>query len=238
MKHRKKVDHFKINQLHFRLTTGRRGTSLANMLTDSKEGSIYRKIFQNNIDNSSFQSSKTSALQDLLDRPKEVHLLNYQSVLGAKKVNCKITPVWLGKRLVSYTSFALTKNSPLKQFMKMKMFKMTEMGQINQIVSKFELKPPVCNQQRQKGNPLGLCKICIPFIVGYIGLVTSLTILAYEKIARPKKSNWSQKLQRFYDVRTNLVKTTKKLKLYLLEVNDQLLFVEKFITNLNRVQIK
>jgi hypothetical protein len=211
-------------------------------LTDSKEGTIYRKLFEGNMDNSSFKSSKTSALQDLLNKPKQVHLRSYQTILGFKKFNCKITPVWVGKKPSAYISFSLTKNSPLLPFMNLKMFKMTERGQLNQIVTKLGLKPPNCNTKRKKGNPLGLYKICIPFIVGFIGLVASLAILVYEKIVwtAPKKPNQLQKLQKFYDIRTNVVKTTKSLKLYLLEVEryDLLLFVETFITKLNRVRIK
>jgi hypothetical protein len=112
-------------------------------MIDSNEGTIYRKLFEGNMDNSSYKNIKT-ALQDMLDIPNEVHLRSYQWILSFKEFDCQIIPVWVGKYPIATTSMAVTKNSPLRIFMKTKLFKMTEMGQLHQLVTGFKLKDPVC----------------------------------------------------------------------------------------------
>jgi hypothetical protein len=89
----------------------------------------------------------------------------------------------------------------------------------------------------------------MPFIFGIFGLGASLAMLIYEKIKFRKNIKkqyytYSQKLERFYDIRTKLEKTTKELKLNLIEKeefargDDKLLWVEDFITNLFNVHLE
>lgn len=81
---------------HFRLTTGEHGTAYADMFVHASKGSVYRKLFEGNMDNQSFLHTDTAlgALQDD-NHQKKTHFRSHQYILSFEMFNCKIVPVWL-----------------------------------------------------------------------------------------------------------------------------------------------
>jgi hypothetical protein len=227
--------------LLFRLTVGSLGTSTANMFAKSSDGSIYKKLFDNNMDNQSFIKTKLG-LEAVLTEPKSTMFNSNQYILGYSKFHCKLIPVWVGNFPLNHISMAMRRNSPYKIFMRSKLLEMTDRGQLNQLLTKFKLKQPDCNPRFPRGKPLGLDKISLPFLITFFGAVCSLCIMIYEKIFwipinRSGNGN-IQNSPRFIGIRNDLDKQTKELKLALLNlhVEDRTLqLVDDFIQTLHNI---
>jgi hypothetical protein len=214
----------------FRLTTDEHGTAFAAMFVGASKGSVYRQLLENNMDNQSFVLTNTG-LQGLQDNGMETHFHSYQYILSYEKFHCKMIPVWIGKFPLWHISMALPKGSPYQIFMRNKIFQMTEMGQLHQMMSKFKLKPPVCKPQLVKGKPLELNKLSLPFIIAIIGLATSLFILFYEKLTytTPKNQDYAQKLKMFNSIRNDIHKKTNELKLVVLMLKKDDSWVDEIL---------
>jgi hypothetical protein len=128
---------------------------------------------------------------------------------------------------------ALRKGSPYQIFMRTKLFQMTEMGQLNQIVSMFKLKSPDCKPNLVTGKPLGLNKLVLPFIIAIIGLTISLGILVYETLFwKPINRNYVHKVQRLNDIRNDLFVKTNDLKFAMLDLKKDAPWVDDFMIRL------
>ena len=75
----------------FRLNTKRRSTSFANIFTQAKPNSVYGSIFQNNMDDSSF-NNWTESLIRTITQPKRLALTANLDVISANyEAACKVS---------------------------------------------------------------------------------------------------------------------------------------------------
>jgi hypothetical protein len=81
-------------------------------------------------------------------------------------------------------SFAITKGSPYRLFMRHFINKMKENGEIDRMTSRFEhsVKLQDCKSGLAKGNPLGFKKISFPFLVVLFGILLSGLTCICERI--------------------------------------------------------
>jgi hypothetical protein len=92
-----------------------------------------------------------------------------------------------------FTSFAIQKGSPYKEFMSNVILQITENGHLSWIISRVDpkTKPQDCMSGLAKGNPLGLKKISFPFFVAFLGLLLSvLTVLLEKLLWKPTSCQW------------------------------------------------
>ena len=66
--------------------------------------------------------------------------------------------------------------------MKQIIFQMTETGQLNQLLKKWNIPEPNCSPLHKEGKPLSLEKMISLFIISIIGIFIGLIILLIEKI--------------------------------------------------------
>jgi hypothetical protein len=60
------------------------------MFIHAAEGSVYQRLLQNNMDNSSFLN-RAEGLRSLLVNPKETRLYNVQDILNNQRYKCKVS---------------------------------------------------------------------------------------------------------------------------------------------------
>ena len=73
----------------YRLNAPRRGNSLAEQFASSRTGSIYRKVYDESMDDSSFMPKK-EGLAYLLAKPKQAYYILLQNALGFPEFHCKV----------------------------------------------------------------------------------------------------------------------------------------------------
>ena len=79
-------------------------------------------------------------------------------------------------------SIPMTKGLPYEIFMRQLIFEMTERGQLNQVLKKWEKAKPDCGTILRSGNPLSWQKLITLFIIVIIGISFAFATLCIEKM--------------------------------------------------------
>ena len=92
----------------------------------------------------------------------------------------QIEEVW--KYKMGVFSIPMTKGLPFEIFMRQLIFEMTERGQLNQVLKKWEKAKPDCGTILRSGNPLSWQKLITVFMIVKMGILIALAILFIEKM--------------------------------------------------------
>ena len=92
----------------------------------------------------------------------------------------QIEEVW--KYKMGIFSIPMTQGLPYEIFMRQLVFEMTERGQLNQVLKKWEDTKPDCGAILRSGNPLSWQKLITVFVIVKMGIIISLAILFIEKM--------------------------------------------------------
>ena len=92
----------------------------------------------------------------------------------------QIEEVW--KYKMGVFSIPMTKGLPYEIFMRQLIFEMTERGQLNQVLKKWEKAKPDCGTILRSGNPLSWQKLITVFMIVKMGILIALAILFIEKM--------------------------------------------------------
>ena len=79
-------------------------------------------------------------------------------------------------------SIPMTKGLPYEIFMRQLIFEMTERGQLNQVLKKWEKAKPDCGTILRSGSPLSWQKLITVFVIVNMGIILSLATLFIEKM--------------------------------------------------------
>ena len=102
---------------------------------------------------------------------------NYTVLYG---IIFQIEEVW--KYKMGIFSIPMTQGLPYEIFMRQLVFEMTERGQLNQVLKKWEDTKPDCGAILRSGNPLSWQKLITVFVIVKMGIIISLAILFIEKM--------------------------------------------------------
>ena len=92
----------------------------------------------------------------------------------------QIEEVW--KYKMGIFSIPKTQGLPYEIFMRQLVFEMTERGQLNQVLKKWEDTKPDCGAILRSGNPLSWQKLITVFVIVKMGIIISLATLFIEKM--------------------------------------------------------
>ena len=79
-------------------------------------------------------------------------------------------------------SIPMTQGLPYEIFMRQLVFEMTERGQLNQVLKKWEEAKPDCGAILRSGSPLSWQKLITAFVIVKMGIILSLATLFIEKM--------------------------------------------------------
>ena len=172
----------------FRLVIDGKNTSaLYEEFSTSLPGTLYRKLFEKNMDEESFVDKK--GMKMIVENSNTALL---SPMLVAEKsdefANCQIKGVW--SFILGQLSMVIAKKSPYTIFMKQLIFDMTQSGPLNLINKRWSVEKPICKLSSEVG-PLAPEKIITAFFAMVSGMIVSLIIMILEKIRN--KKNESQK---------------------------------------------
>ena len=92
----------------------------------------------------------------------------------------QIEEVW--KYKMGIFSIPMTQGLPYEIFMRQLVFEMTERGQLNQVLKKWEEAKPDCGAILRSGSPLSWQKLITVFVIVKMGIILSLATLFIEKM--------------------------------------------------------
>ena len=156
-----------------------------NIFMKAAPGSIYEKVFRNNIDEDSFHYNLDKAIQKLSE-VEEALLVNWYAIKEDKRF-CQLDEIWITD--FGYISIALTKNLPYQRIFNHALNIFMRNGQYqrsHQIWSPQSIScPPL------PFNYLGFHKVVFLFAILVFGMAMAFAIFIFE--TRSFKSNPSKR---------------------------------------------
>ena len=166
-----------LSETDFRLLTHVDTAAISLEFINSKPGTLYNKIYTNNMDLESFLDS--NGIKIVSERPNTALYLAANIVHRSEYFsNCQIQEVM--SQYQGPFSMAIGKFSPYKDFINQIIIDMESTGTLSQIKKRWAIKKPKCNTNEVES--IVPQKIISCFIGIVIGMVTSLVVLIMEKV--------------------------------------------------------
>ena len=157
-----------------------RTTATSKYLLDAKPGTVYSKVYENNVDDESFIYEFSDRLRSFFERPHTAIFTYDNEMLVSKEYSdCKVKQVLSVKK--GDLAIALQKNSPYKMFLNHMLRKMFESGQMKKIAEHWGTPEQNCEPLIRTGNPLTLEKLISLFMIIGFGVLSAFMVWIYEK---------------------------------------------------------
>ena len=190
------------------MNTEEKEVSIGGYFTTAIPGSIAHRIYQNNMDDSSFNSI-TKSIKKTLALPKQAFFDDIHYVYTLDDYACKVKRNCITILYISYqnllisqlelvfrahhrfhdVSFGVRKGFPYTRFLREKMIDFMSTGIINKLHLKHEVKKPYCTEENMDLNieQISLKKVVSLFVVIISGMLTAILLLFGENIKSKMK---------------------------------------------------
>jgi len=162
----------------YRLNTYIKGSAPASFWMQSPPNSIFKTIFEQNMDDSSFNTYKES-MAKTIDEPNEAFYGSFMNI-QQEKMDCKlelVVPMDVGK-----LSFGVKKGFPFSSFLNSEITKLKKSGVLKHMVDQQEYGNIFCSEKEDLGKNVQITiqKVIFPFCIILFGILVSLILLALE----------------------------------------------------------